>query len=119
MQRYEVTCNQCNTKIAIVNVSPAGKIIGYEEERGIMAARMRLDGELGFQCMCGNDSRLAEAERGIVKGTRPSKSDVAEIYRRMKAKPTKVSKSGSQKRCDGFTTKLMVIDDRRVKHGSA
>lgn len=32
----------------------------------LLSSRRRLDGHVGYQCRCGNDSTLAESEKGIV-----------------------------------------------------
>jgi hypothetical protein len=32
----------------------------------LRATRKRLDGHMGYECSCGNDSRLGSAEQGIV-----------------------------------------------------
>jgi hypothetical protein len=51
-------------------------------EDGLMylrSSRRRTDGELGFECWCGADSRIAPNEDGILKadGSQPSQRRLA------------------------------------------
>lgn len=60
-QDFVVTCLNCkgNSRLKIMN----DKDVLYEDHVPIIASRLRPDLEWGFECLCGNDSRLAEQER--------------------------------------------------------
>lgn len=58
---YVVTCLKCKgeSRLAVLN----GKDVMYKDHTPIIAARLRPDLVWGFQCICGNDSRVAPEER--------------------------------------------------------
>jgi hypothetical protein len=90
-----------------------GKIIGYmyddgrieevttfnkkgELVSGLLGSRPRLDGQLGIQCACMNDSRLAESEDGIITDRAPTKDDLDKVASNLQKKPTHyLEKSGT------------------------
>lgn len=84
-----------------------GKFRGVVDEEGKMwcrASRYRLDGFLGFQCWCGNDSRLAPQEvgnKGIKQGN-ASKSDLESVWERVSHKPSNYPINGKNQEIDGF-----------------
>jgi len=60
----------------------------------LRAFRHRLDGYLGFECWCGNDSRLCEAEKGVV-GRTVDKAGLEKVHDRLQRKPANyVEKNG-------------------------
>lgn len=65
IKNYRVTCLACKggSRLAIIN----GTQVNYKDHVPIIAARLRGDLKWGFECMCGNDSRLAIQEKGQVK----------------------------------------------------
>ena len=60
-EKYEVTCKNCggHDTLTIVN----GREVMYKNHTPIISARFRGDLKFGFECLCGNDSRLARSER--------------------------------------------------------
>lgn len=98
-----IYCQSCKKEIGIVDLS--GSKPRYIKESGIMSARQRFDGEWGFECVCGNDSRIAEQEKGIITSSIPTKEDMNKIFNNIKKKPTKVVESATGKVIDGFVIK--------------
>lgn len=99
-------------QIRCLSSSCQGKIIGYMYDdgrieevttfnkkgvlvSGLLGSRPRLDGQLGIQCACMNDSRLAEAEDGIITDRVPTKEDLEKVYNNLQKKPIRyIEKSG-------------------------
>jgi len=51
---------------------------------GLKSTRERLDGTLGFQCWCGNNTLVASTEEGIITANVPSKEDLLKIAQNIK-----------------------------------
>lgn len=98
-----IYCQKCKKDIAEVTLNMG--MVRYHKENGILACRLRHDGKWGFQCMCGNDSRLAKAEKGIINSGPPTKEDLAKVEANLKAKPTVEIKTELGIICDGFIMK--------------
>jgi len=128
----KIFCNNCKQTIAEIKIGffgivkengkrvkkfvedPNGSDVIYEKENGILSVRRRLDGHLGFECVCGNDSRIAEVEKNIVNRVvmtsrghkvpvKPTDEEIAEIQRKVEATPTKIkSISKDIKEIDNF-----------------
>lgn len=97
-----VTCLKCNKMIGEIEISDGGRVT-YKKLFGILSARLRFDGNWGFQCLCGNNSLLCPAEKGIVKGSRPSTSDMKKIYEKLRTdRPALVSREGDTVTIDLF-----------------
>lgn len=67
---YEIKCIKCegSSKLEIVD----SKLVNYIDQTPIISSRKRGDLKWGFECICGNDSRLAVEElgnRNLVKGS--------------------------------------------------
>lgn len=96
------TSDQCKDRV-VANIYSDNKVKPVVDEDGRMylrAFRVRLDGYLGFQCWCGNDSRLCEAEKGVtgIENNSVQKEDIEEVLARLEAKPAKyLIKNGKQK----------------------
>lgn len=58
---YKITCLACKgvSRIKIVGA----KEVMYVDQTPIIACRLRGDMKWGFECQCGNDSRLARSEK--------------------------------------------------------
>lgn len=71
---------------------------------GLLAVRMRFDGQYGFQCACLNDSRVAQAEEGVLAETPrpPTIDELNKIHTNLENKPTKVSIKNGTIEVDGF-----------------
>lgn len=66
--------------------------------------RFRMDGFIGFKCLCGQDSRIAEAEQGIFdyKGTIPDRSGMEQIFDRVRKRPPMYPIVAGKQIIDGF-----------------
>lgn len=61
IEAFKVTCLECGgeSRIRIID----GQKVMYIDHTPIIACRLRGDMRWGFECMCGNDSRLAREEK--------------------------------------------------------
>lgn len=60
-QKYAVTCLQCK-QTALISVLGDTQVM-YIDHLPIIACRLRPDMKWGFECRCGNDTRLAPQEK--------------------------------------------------------
>lgn len=60
-KKYRITCTKCkqSSLIQVIN----GQTVIYIDQVPIISSRLRPDLEWGFECVCGNDSRVALEER--------------------------------------------------------
>lgn len=58
---YLVTCLKCKDE-ARIRILPGNQVM-YIDHTPIIACRFRGDLKWGFECVCGNDSRLAREEK--------------------------------------------------------
>lgn len=71
---YRVLCLKCKQSDVIKIDAVDHVVLGYEKEMNtnILACRWRADATWGFECTCGNDSRLSKHEEKdfgkLVKG---------------------------------------------------
>lgn len=93
-----------------------GDVIGTVDQNGVItptvikgrmrmrAYRKRLDGGLGFQCWCGNDSRLSPEEMGVkgIEMNAVTKADLAEVWDRLGGKLKKFVSKNGKTNIDGF-----------------
>ena len=70
---YVLICDKCKTKLAIEYLDISKPNVNHHQNRQVIAIhdkmksyRPRLDGAMGYQCACGNDTKLATIEDGIV-----------------------------------------------------
>lgn len=63
---YIVTCQKCKGKDTLKISSPDNTVF-YTNHVPIISARFRPDGNWGFECQCGNDSRVAPEEKDQVE----------------------------------------------------
>lgn len=103
-------------RIICLSKSCKGRIVGFIEENGIVrtlpsegkiwlrASRHRLDGFMGFQCWCGNDSRLAAQEKGNVgiEMNTVTKEDLAEVFDKVTKFPSNYVTINGQQIVDNF-----------------
>lgn len=88
--RYLVSCQKCKgNRIVDIQKSKAGEFIDWLEDRQsnspIISARPRLDGQWGFQCMCGNNDIMTDQEkRVIVNPTAPKPQEIDQIVANLK-----------------------------------
>ncbi|CAB4152010.1 hypothetical protein UFOVP585_47 [uncultured Caudovirales phage] len=71
-KRYKVTCENCG-KEDHIKVAEGNQV--FFENHSFLSARYRPAGEWGFECTCGQDSRLAYEEKDnvdfLVQGSSP------------------------------------------------
>jgi len=82
--------------------------IDEEEKMFCRSSRKRLDGFWGFECWCGNDSRLSNHEKGV-KGIEQNsimKEDIEKVLNRIKEYPSTYPIVKSEQEVDGFIIKL-------------
>lgn len=77
----------------------------------LRASRKRLDGQYGFQCCCGNDSRLARQELGHIgfDGLPPTREGLEAIYEALQKNPASYPEVGGSKEVDGFRTERLGV----------
>lgn len=64
MRKYKVTCLKCKQS-DVLNIDDQNHIVGETERKlntNFLTYRWRGDMTWGFQCVCGNDNRLAAQE---------------------------------------------------------
>lgn len=106
VQRIRCMSSTCNGRIVGI-VYSNGDIKPTIEEDGRMflrATRTRLDGYLGFQCWCGNDSRLCDAEKGVsgIENNAVTKADLETVYERLQKRPVAYPINNGSQRIDNF-----------------
>lgn len=79
MEKYKVTCEKCGGS-DVISITP-DRTVFYTEHTPIISARYRPDMNWGFECTCGQDSRVAPEEAGalekIVRGGEHSIAQIA------------------------------------------
>jgi hypothetical protein len=70
----------------------------------LRATRQRLDGVIGCECWCGQDSRISKQEAGDLKfdGQPPTKQGLESIFKRIQKDPTLVEIKNGRTEIDGF-----------------
>jgi len=91
----------------IAQIMSDGQVIALKDENGFMwlrASRRRTDGELGFECWCGQDTRIAPNEDGIIKadGSQPSREDLMQLATNLEQNPPKYATINGERNVDGF-----------------
>lgn len=105
MRKYKIYCQECKQTIGIIGIQP-NTIVRYLDGTRIISSRFRFDKTWGFQCVCGNDSRLAKAERGIITAAPPTMDELKKLNAKFKTVKTKVERDGNKITCDGFVMEL-------------
>lgn len=105
------------SSVKCMSKSCKGRLIGYiydnntvqpVAEKGKMYMRSwrhRFDGNYGFECWCGNDSRVADSERGTGVEhdvTFDPKKDLPVIAERLTKKPAKYIIENGKQNVDNF-----------------
>lgn len=70
----------------------------------LRSTRKRLDGAIGCECWCGQDSRISEQEAGDLKfdGMPPTKQGLESIFKKIEKNPTVVEIKNGRTEIDGF-----------------
>lgn len=119
-------------KKIVVRTGCAGRVIAYIDESrrvdetepvananefynghyssGLEGSRVRLDGQLGFRCYCGNNSVLCEEEKGVITPARPTSDDLQKIADRLsRRKGNEYMPNKGKTNIDGF-----IIEELKV-----
>lgn len=91
----------------IAYINNDGSVTPLKDENGVMwlrSSRRRTDGEYGFECWCGQDSRIAPNEDGILKadGSQPTADDILQMAANLKQNPPKYDTIDGERDVDGF-----------------
>lgn len=108
---YEVRCNATEHKKKnnpICHITKDGQVIPTRDSKGdiwLRASRKRTDGEIGFECWCGNDSRIAPNEMGILQanGSQPTREDLYQMAANLEKNPPKYVTIKGERPVDGFS----------------
>jgi len=77
---------------------------------GLEGSRMRIDGQMGFRCYCGNSSVLCEEEKGVISPARPSAADIEKVLTRLSKRTDNLyAPKNGKTEIDGF-----VIEELKV-----
>lgn len=70
----------------------------------LRSTRKRLDGAVGCECWCGQDSRISAQEAGHIdySGNAPSKEGLESIFKNVQKNPTAIEIKNGRTECDGF-----------------
>jgi hypothetical protein len=79
-------------------------VVKEDKSMKLRSVRKRLDGNFGFQCWCGNDSRLARQERGSIgfDGLAPTRAGLEAIYGELQKDPGHYPEINGVTEVDGF-----------------
>lgn len=105
-KRVKCMSPQCNGRI-IGHIHEDGSVHEIVDPSGgifLRASRHRLDGYMGFQCWCGNDSRLAKQEKGNagIENNAVQRSDLEEIWDKVQREPSSYPEYAGKQRIDNF-----------------
>lgn len=83
-KNYLVTCGVCGGERKVkIHTSPLGAQIDWLEDdqsHKIISFRERLDGEWGFQCLCGNNDLMTDQESKTFRNpAEPKPQEIKEI----------------------------------------
>lgn len=88
MERYKIICNECQSdRVIEIHKTPIGQRIDWLEtpelsDAPICSARLRFDGQWGFQCRCGNNNLWTTQEsRVVVNKVAPRPQEIEEIMK--------------------------------------
>lgn len=90
MKKYKVTCLKC--KKHDVLLIDGSQVLDYEAkfQTPFLSFRMRPDQQWGFECRCGNDSRLLKEEmKDFDKLVQGDEMGIAKILKNIKESPNK------------------------------
>lgn len=87
---------------SVLDNSRVNSVTDDEGKTYLRAWRHRLDGFMGFECWCGNDSRLSAQEKGHIGAEAPSKSDLEKVWEKVTSKPSQYPVIQGKQKIDGF-----------------
>lgn len=79
-------------------------VVSEDGNMYLRATRQRLDGVIGCECWCGQDSRISAQEAGHIdySGGAPSKEGLESIFKNVQKNPTAVEIKNGRTEIDGF-----------------
>lgn len=80
--QYEIICKKCkgNSQVFIER-----DIIGWQKVNSVISSRKRLDGNWGFQCLCGNNDLMTKQEsRTFANPVQPTPQEITQIVKNLK-----------------------------------
>lgn len=94
----------------IARIWDDGRVEEVADENGFIwlrSSRKRFDGNYGFECWCGQDSRIAEAEVGVLTfdGRAPTREGIQTIADNLKKNPANYPIIEGEQHVDGFRIK--------------
>lgn len=82
VKEYKVTCLNCNN-FNIVPIADDRNVMWKTADR-IISARYRLDGNWGFQCICGQNNLLTEQEDKYIENKQsPDPKQINEVIKNL------------------------------------
>lgn len=108
---FDIVCGDCGRVIG--EKYKDGRIEATTDGNGVMwmlAYRPRLDGFLGFQCRCGNDSRLSGYEKGVksIEKNKVKQKDIEAVLEKVSKNPPKYKEVGGEMEVDKFIIRRLV-----------
>jgi hypothetical protein len=104
----QVLCGskECQGRI-VASIDQNNKIEPTLDNKGsmwLLAYRQRLDGYWGFQCLCGNDSRLCRQEIGVkgIEENAVTKDDLDQVWINLEKKPANYPVNNGKQNIDNF-----------------
>lgn len=84
MKYYRVVCEDCgeSRRIGVISTQTDDRIDWLDDkpDESIVSGRKRLDGQFGFECLCGNNTLLSQQEaRGITNKVNPDPQQIKDI----------------------------------------
>ena len=112
--KEKVLVQQGTNGRVIAHIMKVGSVVPVNDENGFMwlrASRRRTDGEYGFECWCGLDSRIAPNEAGILhaNGNQPTKEDLYQMATNLQKSPPKYATINHERDVDGFILRKVGI----------
>lgn len=88
----------------IAYIMNTGKVQAVSEgdKTYLRSSRHRFDGFMGFECWCGNDSRLAPQEKGYIGANAPDKTALQKVWEKVNNKPSQYPVIKGSQKIDGF-----------------
>lgn len=82
--KYKITCSKCKKSDDIIIVDD--RLIDWQHSTSIniISGRKRLDGQWGWQCVCGNNDLMTKQElRQITNKQNPDPQEIAHIVKNL------------------------------------
>ena len=96
----------CNGRLIgqIYDNGRAEPVLADDGNYYLRSTRHRLDGAVGCECWCGQDSRISKQEAGDLRfdGQPPSKAGLESIFKKIQKNPTVIDIKDGRTEIDGF-----------------